>query len=248
MKIGVLTYHDASNYGASLQAQASIATIEKFNTDVELIDYKNNFRSGLYDPNQRIIESFQKNKYKEFFLYILSYFGVLLRNKSFQSYRNRYFKISKNSSFNDEDLILNTEKYDVIISGSDQIWNPNNNGYDLNYLLKFANCNQRKISFSSSMTIQTLSDDIKDDYIKLLNKFDYLSVREENTVHTLGKYLNNKIIQTLDPVLLHGVKYWDKFVSESIKYKDYDLHYVNNSSYFTNPLLKKKAHHKYWII
>jgi len=240
MKIGVLTYHDASNYGACLQAQASIASIEKYNSDVELIDYKNSYRSGIYDPNQRIIKSFQKKKYKELFLYLISYLGVVLRNKSFQLYRNRYFKISKNTSFNDEELNLNTQKYDIIISGSDQVWNPNNNGFDLNYLLKFANSNQRKVSFSSSMTIQNLSDDIKDDYIRLLNKFDYLSVRELSTVNILEQYLNNEIIETLDPVLLHGVKYWDRFVSESIKYTNYDLHYVNNSSYFQNPLLKKR--------
>ena len=73
MKIGVLTYHDASNYGACLQAQASIASIEKYNSDVELIDYKNSYRSGIYDPNQRILKSFQKKKYKELFLYLISY-------------------------------------------------------------------------------------------------------------------------------------------------------------------------------
>ena len=240
MRIGVLTYHDASNYGACLQAQATIATIEKYNKNVELIDYKNSFRLGIYNPNQRIIKSFQKKKYKELFLYLISYLGIVLRNKSFKLYRKRYFKISKNTSFNTKELNFHTKKYNIIISGSDQVWNPNNNGFDLNYLLKFANSNQLKISFSSSMTIQNLSDDIKDDYIRLLNKFDYLSVRELSTVNILKKYLANDIIETLDPVLLHGAEYWDRFASESIKHTDYDLHYVNNSSYFQNSLLKKR--------
>jgi hypothetical protein len=74
------------------------------------------------------------------------------------------------------------------------------------------------------MTIQSLSDDIKDDYIKLLNKFDHLSARELSTVNILEQYLNNEIIETLDPFLLHGIKYCDRFVSESIKYTNFDMH------------------------
>ena len=40
MKVGILTYHDTTNYGAVLQAYALQKIINSFNIDCEIIDYK----------------------------------------------------------------------------------------------------------------------------------------------------------------------------------------------------------------
>tara|TARA_B100000965_G_C19447696_1_gene693758 strand:- start:326 stop:973 length:648 start_codon:yes stop_codon:yes gene_type:complete len=90
------------------------------------------------------------------------------------------------------------------------------------------------------MTSEALTDEIKQNYIKLLNTFDHLSVREKSALKIFKTSLNKDVVETLDPVLLHEAEYWDKFVSKSIKYSDYDLRYVNNSNYFQNLSLKKR--------
>jgi hypothetical protein len=40
MKIGILTFHDANNYGAVLQAYALTEAVKKIESDVEIINYK----------------------------------------------------------------------------------------------------------------------------------------------------------------------------------------------------------------
>ena len=40
MKIGILTFHRASNYGTVLQAQAMAMALQELGYDAELIDYR----------------------------------------------------------------------------------------------------------------------------------------------------------------------------------------------------------------
>ena len=41
MKVGILTFQNANNYGAALQAFALCSTVRKLGYNAELIDYKN---------------------------------------------------------------------------------------------------------------------------------------------------------------------------------------------------------------
>ena len=43
MNIGILTFHRAANYGATLQAFALVKTIRKLNENAEIIDYRSEF-------------------------------------------------------------------------------------------------------------------------------------------------------------------------------------------------------------
>lgn len=49
MKVGILTFHDAINYGAVLQAQALCAVINnQSGVECEIIDYKCNEIEAMY--------------------------------------------------------------------------------------------------------------------------------------------------------------------------------------------------------
>ena len=64
MKIGILTFQNAVNYGAVLQAYALQNSIEKLGAEVRLIDYQCNKVNSLYDPFPKTTNlKFGANKY-----------------------------------------------------------------------------------------------------------------------------------------------------------------------------------------
>ena len=51
-KYGILTFHRAINYGAILQAYAMQKTLEKYELDVEIIDYRAEFNEKRFGPKK----------------------------------------------------------------------------------------------------------------------------------------------------------------------------------------------------
>lgn len=235
MKLGVLTFHDASNYGACLQAQATISAFEIFIDDVELIDYSNDFRRKIYSPKHKIIAAAKEKKIKQLIIYLIGYYGIVSRNKNFKRYRATYMKVSNLKANNSEQLEELSNEYDTIVAGSDQIWNLKNNGFDLNYLLKFSKPKHHTISFSSSMTSTDIPQNYKEEFFKLISKIRHVSVREGTAKDKIEQNIKNITIhETLDPVLLFGKDYWNSFVSKKLNIKNYTLVYVNDSKFFPN--------------
>ncbi len=50
MKVGILTFQNANNYGAALQAFALCSTVRKLGYSAELIDYKNSSVTEYENP------------------------------------------------------------------------------------------------------------------------------------------------------------------------------------------------------
>ena len=191
-KIGILTYHNVFNFGAYLQNLALINFLKENNFEVEVINYKSlNFSikelRGLVSKN--IIKSvFNLINFVLFFFY---------RRKIKKT--NYFTNIRK----------INFSKYDLIIYGSDEIWNYKNPivGYDQSYFGD--HCKNKKISYATSFgNIQSLSE--KKPQIKiLLKKFKYISVRDINSFNLVKKNLNKNADIVLDPIFLHDFKFED---------------------------------------
>ena len=122
-KIGILTFHKAHNYGAMLQAFALSKKLNS-NYNVEIINYYNKRIFNGY----KVIRPFKKNILKSFkrLLHDIFYFKVdLERYKSFDNFINN--KCNLSSNYNDKDLIKGINDYNILIAGSDQVWNKNLN-------------------------------------------------------------------------------------------------------------------------
>ena len=91
MKIGIITFHNTSNYGAALQCQASLSAISSINNNTVILDYSNQHRNKIYDPFNRVKKS--KN-ILELLLNIITLPGVISRNRSFKKFRENYLKKS----------------------------------------------------------------------------------------------------------------------------------------------------------
>lgn len=207
-KIGILTFHKSVNYGSVLQAFALKETLKAMGHDVEVIDYQPDNYNHMYGlfrkPN-----SLYRVKYNTV---NLLHAGVLTnRKKLFAEFREQHLDLSPEKYRYGDDMTELADKYDAIICGSDQIWNPKSKDSDINYYLPIPHT-LKKISYAVSLN-DGFSDEFKDPqlYNKLISDFDRLSVREQTAKEQLEAFLGtgDKVRVVLDPSLLHEKEDYD---------------------------------------
>jgi hypothetical protein len=197
-KVGIITFHSTTNFGASLQCYALFSLIKSYNFDVEIIDYQ---------PSKLVWE-YRKYQY-------LSSKSLVNKNivtNLIKTFKNRKF-MSSNTKTNGrtcatlEELKSFCNDYDAVICGSDEIWNFNSSfiGFDKAYFLGFVeNSQSKKISYAASFgEIQHLGE-YKEEVCKLLHKFNAISVRDTNSLNLVNS-CDVYAQKVLDPTFL--IKY-----------------------------------------
>ena len=225
MRIGILTFHCAHNYGAVLQCYAMQEFLRSKGHDVEVINYRPNYLIEPYKifSKKRFLSKnpirILKGLIKEFILFPIR----LKRFYGFENFINTKLILSK--AVTKESIPSN---YDVYIVGSDQVWNPKiTRGFDEIYFCRFPFKKEKRlyISYAASMESNTL-DNKTAEYIKSnLQCFDRISVRETNLVDLLQPLVNKFIIQVLDPTLMVPPQIWDRFLPTNENKEKYVLVY-----------------------
>lgn len=205
-KIGIITFHNAHNYGAMLQAYALQEVLSKYN--IRIINFKNPGIEKAYKPF-RVNTKNPITMIKSIIASTLYYKRNKSRYKKFNNFMNEQLKLSEEYK-TEQNLKENAPDYDVYITGSDQVWNyeiahGNIDAYTLNFGLESI----KRISYAASIGTNELNSKHKDEYIKNINKIDCISVREESANLYLTKILNRKIETTLDPTLLLKKEKWE---------------------------------------
>lgn len=239
-KIGVLTFHRAENYGSIMQAYALQTYLkEKRKIDNELIDYVPETQGDFYKLFVPItsIRNLLGNILK---LSIAKKY--YLREKAFERFLNTRLKVSEKSFTCEEDLKNIQDDYWCIITGSDQIWNTECADFSWVYLLKGVT-GVKKISYAASMGGGKISD--RDIYKNCLSDYDYISVREDYAVKTIGEMFSQKNLATVcvDPTLLLDRKDYEKITSSRRIEGDYIFFYSvyhDDQLLHTIRLLRKK--------
>ena len=216
MKIGIMTFHWANNYGASLQAYALKKVILDMGHSCEIIDYKN---ENLEDRNQAL--SFKGKTFRQKIGTLLHYPYYKRKISRFEAFRNKYLKPMKY-----EDINLVENEYDKIIVGSDQVWNYKITNHDPRYFLDFVNDNSKKCSYAASFGLPNIPDSMRDSYKQFLTSFDTLLVRESSGVKLVNELTGREAEQVLDPTLLLNKADWEKTFVSSKKNKKYILLYL----------------------
>lgn len=207
MKVGILTFHNAINYGAVLQAYALQQVLKKMSVDCEIIDY---LCPGVEKQYRRKKLSDHAH-WKVYIMDLLSGHRLDKKKAEFAAFFDKCYVLSEKTEPKSCSL---DDKYDAIIVGSDQVFNPKNTEGDSTYLLDFE-CNAKKIAYAASIGDNSFLDLWKEkygvDYISLLKKFDSLSFREEEAASFVSELLNIDCKTVLDPVLLAGNEVWGDF-------------------------------------
>lgn len=207
MKVGIITYHAAYNFGSVLQAYATQQIIDDLGCTPYMINYRIPFQRNYYGllgygrgikaPIKKLMMVPQISERKE-------------RADRYEKFINCQMNLTKKISYPEEAKQFK-DCFDFYISGSDQIWNLHSNEFihaDIQYmkpyLLEFTD--KKKISYASSVTNM-----MEEELLRLkpeLEKFSNISARELSASQSLSKLLDKEVPTVLDPTLLITGEKW----------------------------------------
>lgn len=224
--------HRVINYGSVLQAYATQYIVEKLGCNAIIIDYLFPNKEHL-SPIKRV-RSFWGNLYHKFF-----HTSEYRKKKAITKFCQNNLHLSK--EYSNSDILKNDSPwYDIYMVGSDQVWNPIHMKGDDTFLLGFTPLHAYKISFSSSFATNNLPDKIKNDYIRNLNNFEYLSVRERNGAKLIKDIIGKDVPITLDPTLMLNTDDWETLIAHSsnkFEAQKYILLYIQNYAFNPAPYI-----------
>lgn len=207
MRIGIINFHGSYNYGSLLLTYALQRKIKEKGHEVKIINYLSLKQRNQY--NLPIIVS--RNPIKRFIerLFWIPYIkNMKLKYKKFDSFRDNYLNMTK-EYYDFDELKSIDNSFDILISGSDQIWNLGCQDFSWAYYLTFCK-NVKKVSYAPSMgpKINRLNDENKTRVINALNDYEYISVRDSNTQYFVESLINVKPEIVLDPTMLLTKEEW----------------------------------------
>lgn len=239
MKIGILTLSASDNCGSLLQAYALQEYLQKTSRyEVEIIDYKSKEAKKLY----RTIHPSYIKKPRKFLDSIVHYSALIKQKQDYENFKNKFLNLTSKQFKNKQDLDTIDNYYDIVICGSDQIWNTCMFDFSDVFLLSW--CKSKKVAYAASLGDQEDKDEFGDmnKYLSNLQEFAELSVRESSSKLKLEKLLKKYVSLCVDPTLLLTKSDWDKLVKKNhidIEYIFYYSYNYGNDNF--NFMVKKMA-------
>ena len=223
MKIGILTFQSALNYGAAYQMYALYTYLSQTypGVDFEVVNYNSPYLSRYYSIKNQI----SLNPIRS----VVKTLNFVIKRNRFRSFIYKNIRISK-KEYTKNNICSTNDVYDMIIAGSDQIWNPIITENDLNYYLNFAH-SIKKVSYAASVGLSEIPLKYKESIIYELSSFGIISVRENATMKYLQSLLPGIPVRSdIDPTLLISNSKWNEVCRNLRKKSDYVLVFEVNFS------------------
>lgn len=202
MKVGILNVQWLNNQGSVLLAYAVQKKLDEMNIENEIInfmpcEYNENGEIPSAHPEEKSSSSEKIRKYTEF--------------------RKNHLMLSKDYiGIGDVDEL----DYDAYILGSDTVWTPIRIHDTEAYMYYFEFCKDkpsRKISWAASIGSESKEDldMIAPILTERLKNFDYISVRERESVEFIQSLTDKKVFHAIDPVLMLEKEDYDEILPDS---------------------------------
>lgn len=223
MKIGILTFQHARNFGALLQCYALQEILKKEGYDVSIIDYR-----------QKNIDNSNKFNYKLIIKYIIklrplaTYYTFKAQWKKLKGTIN--YKIFANNFFLLTRPCQNTNipNFDKYIIGSDQVWSLACTGNELDETY-FGNFNHLPtstlIGYAISTNMTSLNCLGSNNLRKYISNFNYVSFREKEIANKIEDFTGIKYPVVLDPTLLATAEIYTPLINNKWHNKKYIVTY-----------------------
>ena len=224
MKIGIITFHWATNYGAVLQAFALQEYLKAKGHVVEIINYKPRhydfFAKYLYNPALlRFIRKDLTSRAKEV---------------KIDSFRKKNLNLTKRY-YSTKELCDAELNYDVVISGSDQVLNPfftskGERKPTSAYYLPFCS-RATKIGYAVSFGCTEYTNPAFGFAKQWIGNFDRIGVRESTGQDILSQMgFSKQCMIVPDPTVLRGGDLIKDIIGDGSKRRDYMCVYMLRSS------------------
>ena len=196
MNIGILTYHFSNNYGAVLQTYALQEKLRQLGHSTLIIN-RTPIKSDIIHKLYQLLNS-----------------NSSIYWRRFRKFADNYLLPISRPFYTDNQLQKGISDYelDAIIVGSDQVWRGTMCGHS--YFLNFLpdDSSVRRISYAASFgksewdTTREDTNLIKD----LLNRFHYVSVRENTGVEICNEIFGINAKLVVDPTLMHDASFYEQ--------------------------------------
>jgi hypothetical protein len=226
MKIGILTFHRSYNYGAFIQCFSLIQRLKRDfpNLDVEVIDYSTASSRRGYDLKLKRMRKQDGEK-------------LLKIYKLFDESQELYLPLSKHRMISDDYKTCFNEidgKYDIVIVGSDAVWNwiakPFPNAYFLG-----EDISAIKMSYAASAHGQyykNMTEGQRAFLNKSVSSFRYIGTRESTTEDMLRYcHIENPIYRNCDPSILLDLD------SLPVDMNDLEKKLIDSGADFSRPII-----------
>lgn len=250
MKAGIITLVGSDNCGSLLQTYALQTYLEKhYGCVVDVINYQDKVSArtyGIFAPAilMRPVQLFRTLQH---------YQRLRSQKKDYEGFRKRYIHLTQKKYHTIKELQKEKWDYDILVSGSDQVWNWPEAYIDETYFLSWADDDIRKIAYAPSTGGSINSEEAltiwTDEDRKVLKKihdlwarYQMISVREESGQQYLDRVFGVDIPVVADPTLMLDQEDWEKIVPKRKVKEKYIFYYsYGYKNQELNMLVKKAA-------
>ena len=202
------------NYGSILQAFALQSRLREFGVVPCILINGTKKHSKLYKLLYNLLKLFLP---KENYNFAQKFWLLLDKRKYSKKNAKIDTFVSKNIStriIKDINQFVEEEvkENDIFIAGSDQIWNKSNPMSPW-FSLKWVKGRCKKFSYAASIGRYTLTKEQISSFADSLSEFNFISVRERQSLESLSNVFYDRIRQDLDPTLLYNGAFWKEMAS-----------------------------------
>ena len=238
-RVGVLTFHYAVNPGSALQALGLLKTINSLGSEIEcyiinfqIADYRDYFVSWV-KPRHSLFKF--KQSIKEFVKYFYRLFSYI----RYQFFWYDVDGIEPKRRIKQEDLEKLTG-YDIIVTGSDQIWNLNLTYKGYYYFVPYCS-DAKKVAYAASIGMDDFPEEDKTIVAGYLKDFSFLSVREPQAQVAIERLIGRKPKLVIDPSLFLTRKDYIKMAKFPRIKRKYIFLYLRHKDSEVVPYARKMA-------
>lgn len=201
----IVTFHCVPNYGAMLQAVAMNILFDNYFDVVDMLDY----RPKCITENYNFLYT---KRIKGFIASVLNVPTNIIKKRRFKRFMKENMRLTP-TFFQADKICIDS---DVLILGSDQIWNLDvTKGVDKIYFGMVPNRDRYIIPYAASIGKDTINTKEAMTYKTLLKSIPNIGVREKNAQSILKHIFPDKNIDvTLDPTLMVDAAVWNQLERE----------------------------------
>ena len=199
-----VTFHHTQNYGATLQAYALQHYLESLGVDNTIMEYvdtpetKKNVsaKQRVINAGIKVLGLFRNSKIEK-------------AKEAFRVFHADHMKFSR-PYVDVDDLRRDPPEAEVLITGSDQVWNLKTNPKMIPArFLDFGSEEAIRFSYAASIGRLDYSEDQKSEIRDYLKKYKGISLREKAATNYISEFSGHKCITVADPVFLLDREEWD---------------------------------------
>lgn len=198
MRVGILTFHNTPNFGATLQCYALAKAVAARGHDVEIINYMPphtlmQYAKALFLGRRRSVRN-------------------ISRIGAFRGFLRDELKMSGPPIFRRSGLTALARRYDLVFTGSDEVWKVDHmRRLDTSFYLDFCDKSwTRTASYAASASTVTDLRRYADEVRPLLAQMDAIAVRDPSTAGMVRDLTGRDPVEVVDPTLI-----WD-FTAEPL--------------------------------